>query len=76
MAAMPKHMMRAIRLHEFGGPEVLRHEEVPVAGKLETSSSPEDALLSWLADCDVVASAILTNPGSSDAKGETPPPGQ
>ncbi|MCC4315504.1 NADP-dependent oxidoreductase [Streptomyces solisilvae] len=27
---MPIHTMRAIRLHEFGGPEVLRHEEVPV----------------------------------------------
>ncbi|MFI0508583.1 NADP-dependent oxidoreductase [Streptomyces sp. WSLK1-5] len=27
---MPAHTMRAIRLHEFGGPEVLRHEEVPV----------------------------------------------
>lgn len=27
---MPTHTMRAIRLHEFGGPEVLRHEEVPV----------------------------------------------
>ncbi|MFF0163994.1 NADP-dependent oxidoreductase [Streptomyces sp. NPDC005263] len=27
---MPTHTMRAIRLHEFGGPEVLRYEEVPV----------------------------------------------
>ncbi|MFB7493289.1 NADP-dependent oxidoreductase [Streptomyces sp. NPDC056161] len=27
---MPTHTMKAIRLHEFGGPEVLRHEEVPV----------------------------------------------
>lgn len=27
---MPTHTMRAIRLHEFGGPEVLRHEEVQV----------------------------------------------
>ncbi|MFD8097700.1 NADP-dependent oxidoreductase [Streptomyces malaysiensis] len=27
---MPIHTMRAIRLHEFGGPEALRHEEVPV----------------------------------------------
>ncbi|MGR6968137.1 NADP-dependent oxidoreductase [Streptomyces cynarae] len=27
---MPTHAMRAIRLHEFGGPEVLRFEEVPV----------------------------------------------
>ncbi|MER7566916.1 NADP-dependent oxidoreductase [Streptomyces sp. NPDC097941] len=27
---MPTPTMRAIRLHEFGGPEVLRHEEVPV----------------------------------------------
>ncbi|PNG90436.1 hypothetical protein SMF913_25901 [Streptomyces malaysiensis] len=27
---MPIHTMRAIRLHEFGGPEVLRDEEVPV----------------------------------------------
>jgi NADPH:quinone reductase-like Zn-dependent oxidoreductase len=27
---MPTNTMRAIRLHEFGGPEVLRHEEVPV----------------------------------------------
>jgi NADPH:quinone reductase-like Zn-dependent oxidoreductase len=27
---MPNHTMRAIRLHEFGGPEVLRDEEVPV----------------------------------------------
>ncbi|MFD3437114.1 NADP-dependent oxidoreductase [Streptomyces sp. NPDC058685] len=27
---MPKRTMKAIRLHEFGGPEVLRQEEVPV----------------------------------------------
>ncbi len=27
---MPIHTMKAIRLHEFGGPGVLRHEEVPV----------------------------------------------
>ncbi|MFE1763998.1 NADP-dependent oxidoreductase [Streptomyces angustmyceticus] len=27
---MPTHTMKAIRLHEFGGPDVLRHEEVPV----------------------------------------------
>ncbi len=27
---MPKRTMKAIRLHEFGGPEVLRLEEVPV----------------------------------------------
>nr|WP_180289403.1 MULTISPECIES: NADP-dependent oxidoreductase [Streptomyces] len=27
---MPKQTMKAIQLHEFGGPEVLRHEEVPV----------------------------------------------
>ncbi|MGP4001391.1 NADP-dependent oxidoreductase [Streptomyces sp. 8N706] len=27
---MPTHTMRAIRLHGFGGPEVLRHEEAPV----------------------------------------------
>ncbi|MFF7469107.1 zinc-binding dehydrogenase [Streptomyces sp. NPDC008092] len=27
---MPTQTMRAIRLHEFGGPEVLRHEEVAV----------------------------------------------
>ncbi|MEU1805474.1 NADP-dependent oxidoreductase, partial [Streptomyces sp. NPDC019937] len=27
---MPTHTMRAIRLHEFGGPEVLRYEEAPV----------------------------------------------
>jgi NADPH:quinone reductase-like Zn-dependent oxidoreductase len=27
---MPTNTMRAIRLHEFGGPEVLRHDEVPV----------------------------------------------
>ncbi|MFJ6391114.1 NADP-dependent oxidoreductase [Streptomyces sp. NPDC091972] len=27
---MPRHTMSAIRLHEFGGPEVLRHEEVPI----------------------------------------------
>jgi NADPH:quinone reductase-like Zn-dependent oxidoreductase len=27
---MTTHTMRAIRLYEFGGPEVLRHEEVPV----------------------------------------------
>lgn len=27
---MPAHTMKAIRLHDFGGPEVLRHEEVPI----------------------------------------------
>ncbi|GGY08663.1 NADP-dependent oxidoreductase [Streptomyces minutiscleroticus] len=27
---MPTHTMRAIRLHEHGGPEVLRYDEVPV----------------------------------------------
>ncbi|MFD9564104.1 NADP-dependent oxidoreductase [Streptomyces sp. NPDC059994] len=27
---MSTHTMRAIRLHRFGGPEVLRHEEAPV----------------------------------------------
>ncbi|WP_209439561.1 NADP-dependent oxidoreductase [Kitasatospora phosalacinea] len=27
---MSPHTMRAIRLHEFGGPEVLRYDEVPV----------------------------------------------
>ena len=27
---MPTHTMRAIRLHEHGGPEVLRYEEVPI----------------------------------------------
>ncbi|MEU6347948.1 NADP-dependent oxidoreductase [Streptomyces sp. NPDC047072] len=27
---MPTHTMRAVRLHEHGGPEVLRHEEVPI----------------------------------------------
>jgi len=27
---MPKSLMKAIRLHEFGGPEVLRHEDVPI----------------------------------------------
>ena len=27
---MPPNVMKAIRLHEFGGPEVLRYEEVPV----------------------------------------------
>lgn len=27
---MPAQTMRASRLHEFGGPEVLRYEEVPV----------------------------------------------
>ncbi|MGX1760232.1 NADP-dependent oxidoreductase [Streptomyces lydicus] len=27
---MPTHTMKAIRLHEFGGPEVLRYEEVAV----------------------------------------------
>lgn len=27
---MPTRMMKAIQLHEFGGPEVLRHEEVAV----------------------------------------------
>ncbi|MGA6162630.1 NADP-dependent oxidoreductase [Amycolatopsis magusensis] len=27
---MPVETMKAVRLHEFGGPEVLRHEDVPV----------------------------------------------
>ncbi|WP_330335969.1 NADP-dependent oxidoreductase [Streptomyces sp. NBC_00557] len=27
---MPTHTMRAVRLHEYGGPEVLRYEEVPI----------------------------------------------
>ncbi|MFD5625814.1 NADP-dependent oxidoreductase [Streptomyces sp. NPDC127072] len=27
---MPTHTMKAIRLHEHGGPEVLRYEEVPI----------------------------------------------
>src|SRR5665213_1057533 len=27
---MPAEMMKAIRLHEFGGPDVLRYEEIPV----------------------------------------------
>ncbi|MET9010226.1 NADP-dependent oxidoreductase [Streptomyces olivaceoviridis] len=27
---MPTHTMRAVRLHEHGGPEVLRYEEVPI----------------------------------------------
>ena len=27
---MPKQTMKAIRLHEFGGPQVLRYEQVPV----------------------------------------------
>ena len=27
---MPKNMMKAIQLHEFGGPEVLRHDELPI----------------------------------------------
>jgi NADPH:quinone reductase-like Zn-dependent oxidoreductase len=27
---MPTHTMKAIRLHEFGGPEVLRYDEVPI----------------------------------------------
>src|ERR1041384_7057593 len=27
---MPRHTMKAIRLHEFGGPEVLRYEEAPL----------------------------------------------
>ncbi|MEN2421324.1 NADP-dependent oxidoreductase [Streptomyces rimosus] len=29
---MPTRTMRAIQLHEHGGPEVLRHDEVPVPG--------------------------------------------
>lgn len=29
---MPKPMMKAIRLHEFGGPEVLRQDDVPIPG--------------------------------------------
>jgi NADPH:quinone reductase-like Zn-dependent oxidoreductase len=28
--SMPKKMMKAVRLHEFGGPEVLVYEEVPL----------------------------------------------
>ena len=27
---MPTHTMRAVRLHEHGGPEVLRYDEVPI----------------------------------------------
>jgi D-arabinose 1-dehydrogenase-like Zn-dependent alcohol dehydrogenase len=27
---MPTNTMKAIRLHEFGGPEVLRYEEVAI----------------------------------------------
>jgi NADPH:quinone reductase-like Zn-dependent oxidoreductase len=27
---MPENTMKAIRVHEFGGPEVLRHDDVPV----------------------------------------------
>ncbi|WP_208614402.1 NADP-dependent oxidoreductase, partial [Streptomyces yokosukanensis] len=27
---MPTHTMRAVRLHEYGGPEVLRYDEVPI----------------------------------------------
>ena len=27
---MPIHTMRAIRMHEHGGPEVLRYEQVPI----------------------------------------------
>ena len=27
---MPTNTMKAIRLHEFGGPEVLRYEEAPI----------------------------------------------
>jgi NADPH:quinone reductase-like Zn-dependent oxidoreductase len=27
---MPTKMMKAVRLHEFGGPEVLRYEEAPI----------------------------------------------
>jgi len=27
---MPRNTMKAIRMHEFGGPEVLRYEEVPM----------------------------------------------
>lgn len=27
---MPKNMMKAIRIHEFGGPEVLRYEDAPL----------------------------------------------
>ena len=27
---MPTNTMKAIRLHEFGGPEVLRYEDVPI----------------------------------------------
>jgi len=29
---MPVHMMKAIRFHEFGGPEVLRYEDAPKPG--------------------------------------------
>ena len=27
---MPTNTMKAIRLHEFGGPEVLRYDDVPI----------------------------------------------
>ena len=27
---MPRNMMKAIRIHEFGGPEVLRYEDAPL----------------------------------------------
>ncbi|MFJ7072194.1 NADP-dependent oxidoreductase [Streptomyces sp. NPDC098781] len=27
---MPTHTMRAVRIHEYGGPEVLRYEEAPI----------------------------------------------
>ncbi len=27
---MPTKMMKTVRLHEFGGPEVLRYEEAPI----------------------------------------------
>ncbi len=29
---MPTHTMRAVRIHEHGGPEVLRYDEVPITG--------------------------------------------
>lgn len=27
---MPTHTMKTVRLHEHGGPEVLRYDEVPI----------------------------------------------
>ncbi|MDR7301605.1 NADPH:quinone reductase-like Zn-dependent oxidoreductase [Haloactinomyces albus] len=37
---MPAHTMRAVRLHEHGGPEVLRYDEVPLP-----TSDPGEALV-------------------------------